>query len=80
MEKLGPPEDKSKPVEHTLSFLNERSLRQLSMTQRWIGSLHYQFAHLGKKEIKFLIRWIWTKEVGPWGDEENWEVVYAILD
>lgn len=34
MEKLGSPEDRSKPLEHMLSFLNERSLTQLSVTQR----------------------------------------------
>lgn len=46
-----------------------------------MGPLRFQFAHLGGgEEIKFLIRWIWTEEVGPWGDEENWEVVYAVSD
>lgn len=43
-----------------------------------MGSVHYQFLNQDKKEIKFLIRWIWTEEVGQWEDEENWEVVDAI--
>lgn len=53
---------------------------QFSVIQRWMGSVCYQFLNQEKKEIKFLIRWIWTKEVEHWRDEENWEVVDAISD